>query len=1322
MSATTDLTDRQRTMLRALLAGARERAAAEEAAAEAYYDRVDAAEAVVAEDSKALAARHAVEADGAAFERDESRAAALARRDEEIAATREDFHRDHDLLREEYEAGRAAARNALQEASWTAAALVEATKAQAEASLREQEKRVAEKKARLGALRDEARKLLRQWKQPEEYLDWTGFDESGPPAFTRGKLPRCLRDAERLLGDLYELTLPQYLQWRRVATNLLFAWAALVVPAGWLTQWLLRWPTDWVSVATAGVPVGLVVAGICVLGMYYVLGRVAGAQVRRVTQPLGVCFHAADARVRHLTASLNARCARRIRVAQLRHDRTLRRARRRYRQERLEVSRRRRTAFPTAKAVYMARRAAATRRRAEELLAAERRYDERVAAEAERIDAERSRLNRRLERARADARADYERALSAFAGSWRRVLDSVATEHEAIAEALSDLFPAWDAGRWTGWQPPAALPPVLCFGTVFVGHEQVPHAVPADERLEDLLPPDLALPALTPCPAGASVVLRARGEGRARAVSAIQGVMFRLLTTVPPGKVRFTILDPLGLGENFAGFMHLADHEPALVGGRIWTEPAQVDQRVAELTARVETVIQKYLRDRFASLADYNASAAEVAEPYHVLVVANFPACFSGESARRLARLSASGPRCGVHVLVSTDEDLPTPHGFDYRDLHSAVRLTWDGRQFRWADDDFGTLPLELEAPPPAALADRLLDRIGRAAKLARRVEVPFDYIAPPHGEWWQADGSAGLTVALGRAAAGGRQYLKLGEGTSQHVVIAGKTGSGKSTLVHALVTNLALNYSPDEVELYLVDFKKGVEFKTYAARSLPHARVVAIESEREFGLSVLQRLDAELRRRGELFRTAGVQDLPAYRTAGRRLPRVLLVVDEFQEFFVEDDRLAQDAAGLLDRLVRQGRAFGLHVLLGSQTIGGAFSLARSTIDQMAVRIALQCSEADAQLVLSMENTAAKYLTRPGEAIYNDANGREEGNHLFQVVWLDEARRENYLVRLRERAAGRAGAPAVVFEGNAPADVRRNALLAALLHGSPAPDDGAGRRAWLGESMALGDPATVLFRRAGGANLVIVGQQEDTALGMLATVLVGLALPQPPASLVVVDGASANPPTNGIFARLAGTLPCPVKLAGTRQAVEVLAELSTEVANRQSAGTAGPPVFLVIAGLHRCRDLRRAEDDFGFSRRDGDARVPPALLLADLLRDGPPVGVHVLAWCDTLNNLQRALDRQAMRELGFRVAMQMGVADASTFIDSPAPAKLGMHRAILFSEEDGRLEKFRPYGPPPDGWLGEVNVRTDPPRPVKSPEPARGVVRIALSGSENPLQ
>src|SRR6185312_14805113 len=99
-------------------------------------------------------------------------------------------------------------------------------------------------------------------------------------------------------------------------------------------------------------------------------------------------------------------------------------------------------------------------------------------------------------------------------------------------------------------------------------------------------------------------------------------------------------------------------------------------------------------------------------------------------------------------------------------------------------------------------------------------------------------------------------------------------------------------------------------------------------------GLSVLQRLDVELKVRGDKFRDANVQDLNGYRQSpgSERMPRILFIVDEFQEFFVEDDKIAQDVSLLLDRLVRQGRAFGIHVILGSQTLGGAYSLARSTL------------------------------------------------------------------------------------------------------------------------------------------------------------------------------------------------------------------------------------------------------------------------------------------------------------------------------------------------------------------------------------------------------
>jgi hypothetical protein len=241
--------------------------------------------------------------------------------------------------------------------------------------------------------------------------------------------------------------------------------------------------------------------------------------------------------------------------------------------------------------------------------------------------------------------------------------------------------------------------------------------------------------------------------------------------------------------------------------------------------------------------------------------------------------------------------------------------------------------------------------------------------------------------------------------------------------------------------------------------------------------------------------------------------------------------------------------------------------------------------------------------------------------------------------------------------------------------------------------LALKDPTAVAFRRQHGSNLLIVGQQDETALGLMATAAIGLAGHACAARFYVVDASQAGRPSATLLARLADLLPQSLKATGWRNLPALLAELSEELERRRQTPEADDPdVYLLLYGLHRCRDLRRQEDDFGFMAR-GEGPPNPVQQFATLLREGPPVGIHTLLWCDTLTNLQRSLDRQALRELSLRVVFQMSVADSSNLIDTPLAAKLGLHRALLASEEDGRMEKFRPYGLPSEEWLERVKKR-----------------------------
>jgi len=913
-------------------------------------------------------------------------------------------------------------------------------------------------------------------------------------------------------------------------------------------------------------------------------------------------------------------------------------------------------------------------------------------------------LDARRERELEESRQAFEDDWNKLVEDWHAGVAQFQATIDATNEFCRERVGPWEEIDWQRWKPPLDAPPAVRFGQFQLRVDDFPGGISQNEDLP-IDRTEYDLPSLVTFPECPSLLLQADGDARDHAIRTMQNVMLRMLATMPAGKVRFTIVDPTGRGQNFSAFMHLADFDEQLVTNRIWTESTHINKRLVDITEHMENVIQKYLRNEFESIQQYNEHAGEVAEPYRVLVVANYPANFSEEAARRLISIATSGPRCGVSTLISVDAKMAAERKFDLADLEAAaVTLKHDGDKFQYQDELLGRFPLTLDAPPSDASFTDAVRTIGKAAEDSSRVEVPFDSVLPPDDRWWHGDSRAGIDVPLGRAGATKLQHMRLGKGTSQHVLMAGKTGSGKSTLLNALVTNLSAIYGPEELEFYLIDFKKGVEFKPYATYRLPQARVIAIESEREFGLSVLQRLDEELKRRGDLFRSLGVQDVKGFRDANpdEPMPRILLIVDEFQELFVADDHVAREATLLLDRLVRQGRAFGMHVILGTQTLAGAYSLARSTIGQMAVRVALQCSESDAHLILSEDNTAARLLNRPGAAIYNDANGLIEGNNPFQVVWLPDHEREACLRQIADLAAERnvKTPPAIVFEGNIPSDPADNQQLTELVESGCAKPATA-PRAWLGASVAIKEPTSVTFARHSGTNLLVVGQHEELAAGVLATSTVALAAHRTVGSngspartgpqIVVLDGARPDEPTAGFWRRVARSISPDTKTYAPKDCAAAIGEVSKELQRRTDEDDeAAPSLVVVVYNLARFRDLQKSDDDFGFSNFGEEEKVSPSKQFTEILREGPNRGIHVLVWADGYNNVNRWFDRNTLRDLEMRVLFQVSSTDSSNLIDSPIASNLGVNRAVLYDDERGEYEKFRPYGLCSDEWLGWV--------------------------------
>jgi hypothetical protein len=255
----------------------------------------------------------------------------------------------------------------------------------------------------------------------------------------------------------------------------------------------------------------------------------------------------------------------------------------------------------------------------------------------------------------------------------------------------------------------------------------------------------------------------------------------------------------------------------------------------------------------------------------------------------------------------------------------------------------------------------------------------------------------------------------------------------------------------------------------------------------------------------------------------------------------------------------------------------------------------------------------------------------------------------------------------IVFEGNVAADIRENRQLAACVganHDSPLPAP----KIWLGSPVTIKEPTAVVLRRQSGGNVLMVGQRDEVAMNLMP-----------------------DSPRAGTFERVASALPHACRIVAWNDVPAVIGELSLKANRRMEADrNDDATVVLLVYGLQRYRMLRRNEDAFGFSMGDEVAAPRPEVQFAGLLREGAAVGIHVVTWADTLGTLERTFDRQTIREFDHRILFQMSASDSSTLIDSPIANQLGFHRALLYSEEQGGLEKFRPYAALTDDWLAHV--------------------------------
>ena len=253
-------------------------------------------------------------------------------------------------------------------------------------------------------------------------------------------------------------------------------------------------------------------------------------------------------------------------------------------------------------------------------------------------------------------------------------------------------------------------------------------------------------------------------------------------------------------------------------------------------------------------------------------------------------------------------------------------------------------------------------------------------------------DATHPLEVALGKDVHGRARMVDLS--TMPHLLIAGATGAGKSSLVNCFVTSLLMRTTPDDVRLVLVDPKR-VELSHFA--DVPHLLSPVIVHPKR-AAEALQWIVREMELRYEVLATVGARDIDGYEAGLRdgslrippgledkfeHLPFIVVVIDELADLMMVAPRDVEDA---ICRIAQMARAVGIHLVVATQrpSVDVVTGLIKANIPS---RVALMTSsQADSRVILDMNG--AEKLVGHGDMLFAPANASRPTR--LQGAWVTQ--------------------------------------------------------------------------------------------------------------------------------------------------------------------------------------------------------------------------------------------------------------------------------------------------------------------------------------------
>ena len=787
------------------------------------------------------------------------------------------------------------------------------------------------------------------------------------------------------------------------------------------------------------------------------------------------------------------------------------------------------------------------------------------------------------------------------------------------------------------------------------------------------------------------------------AIESIKGFVFRYLLNLPVSGVNCFFIDGYHSGADFKVFSPLNEVDKTIIRDEVATSSLSINNTLDLILKSNEEILQKKLSG-FDNLYEFNRAAKAIYERYSLIVIDNFPKGFNNEAFDKLEKILTRSEQCGVSVIINYNEALLSDEFGDISRKISSIK------QYMCGLYHSSGLMFPDEGDPYTLVFNRipdnwnsLLETYAKEVTSNSNKSAPLNNLLEDDGKMFSRDSSKKLVIPFGVNGPGKIQNLVFGEGVSHSGILVGITGSGKSTLLHSIILSAIAHYGPDELSLYLLDFKEGTEFSLYSNNRVPQVKFVSIESQQELGLSILKKLCDEINDRSEKFKDARVNDIESYRAqTGNRMPRILVIIDEFHVLFDLNSnyKIADKCADYMKTLIKQGRSFGINVLISSQGIARLHdtSLDSGLYAQMAVRIALKCDEEDAEFMFRINpKVTESFGSVKGAGAYaaNDSSSPEK----FITAFMPDDERVEFLRSVGDHYNARGiKADTVVYDGSKSVFfddlISETKELEELIK---CDDD---YRIVVGESMGDIVPVAVTFYPQNKNNLLVTVNDQNLARHLFEIFVKCLLISKSRDSefrtvspfMFVLDykiQTRRSSAAKDRFTSLCEETEDIFYSKNDKGIVEALNTLYDEYKQRESnSEELYQPMYLMLFGL---QDMGKILDTFDGEQLEDDSFDEDADPFAEdagekksagqifriLLQKGSRKSIFIVSWMDSAQSVKK-LEYGDAEYFGNKLIGKMSADDSETVIGSNLGNTLTQTQ-LLYCDLNGEMQKLKVY-------------------------------------------